>query len=238
MGMPTRLTAPTLVVQGSPFGFDTCDEFAPWPTRASKVETTKDERDSFMSLEMGGWYTRNTTWTRSAVLLREGPLIVLDSLVADEDASGYAAGPVWHMVVKAEPSHGMSGAVRWYNSYGFMSTNQPVPHINNASQLLVMMTTSSDEADQGVSSRMLWGPVKPWSLFTKVNVQASGVPLHFLSVLVPHNKSAETIAQGTHIHHEVANIGAFSVALSSYGVKVSIATNGSWDVVRQKTGTI
>ena len=223
---------------GSPFGFTTCDEFAPWPNHPSTIATTADGRDSFMSFEMGGWYTRGTNWTRNAVLLHEGALVVLDTLVASERASGYVAGPVWHLVVAEEPLQGTSDENQpWYNAFGFTDTSEPVPHINNASQMLVMMASSrGEQAEQGVSSRMLWGNVKPWSLFTKVSVEP-GAPVHFLSVLQPHRQSADTVARATKIQYlyESSQGGAFSVHLAQGTVSVSIAANGSWGVVRNST---
>ena len=91
-----------------------------------------------------------------------------------------------------------------------------------------MMASSHAEAEQGISSRMLWGKVKPWSLFTKLRVEP-GVPAHFLTVLQPHRQPAETVAQATAITYEGS--GAFSVRLAQGSV--SIAANGSWNVVRQ-----
>ena len=121
-GLPTGLQGGTnrgLEIgdhDGSPFGFDTCDEFAPWPARPSTIATTANGRDSHMNLEFGGWYNPGTNWTRHAALLHEGALIVLDTLVASEQASGYVAGPVWHMLVEDEPSRGTTHSQPWFDS--------------------------------------------------------------------------------------------------------------------------
>ena len=145
---------------------------------------------------------------------------------------------MWHLVVAEEPLQGTSDENQpWYNAFGFTDTSEPVPHINNASQLLVMMASSrGKQAEQGVSSRMLWGNVKPWSLFTKVSVEP-GAPVHFLSVLQPHRQSADTVARATKIQYlyESSQGGAFSVHLAQGTVSVSIAANGSWGVVRNST---
>ena len=44
----------------------------------------------------GGW-TRETVWTRRMVLLKEGPLIVLDSIQTSEQDGGWLGGPLWQM---------------------------------------------------------------------------------------------------------------------------------------------
>ena len=131
-----------------------------------------------------------------------------------------------------EPTHGTTSAgLKWFNSRGFTDTSAPAPRVSNTSQLLVAMASSGEQEppEQGVSSRMLWGKVKPFSLYSKAQMRP-GFPVHFLSVLQAHQLSPEGVAQGIGVQPEGSHAGAFSVRVQ--GARVAIASDGSWAVAR------
>ena len=213
---------------------------AAWPASASVAASSSDGRDSYNRLSFTGWYTAGTTWTRAAILLREGILVVLDTVVAHEQAvqEGWVAGPVWHLVVPEKPTRGRSHASSWYDAKGFWTLSHngqaTSPTQSNHSRMLVVLA-DGDNATHGLASKMLWGKIKPWSVFAKRSALRPSEPVHFLSILAPHSdkKPASILAEAIAVNASSPN-GSYEVCFRDSAASVTIDAKGDWAVRRDQ----
>ena len=75
-------------------------EFYPTVT-CSGASVKGDDLGSLLVVKRG-FYTQRTGTTRQVYALREGPVIVVDTVVADADADGFVGGPSWAVVTGAD----------------------------------------------------------------------------------------------------------------------------------------
>ena len=89
------------LVAGIPFSFvnggePTAGFIARFSNYTASNNAHNDSGGGWAAAGYGGW-TRETVWTRRMVLLKEGALIVLDSIQTSEQDGGWLGGPLWQM---------------------------------------------------------------------------------------------------------------------------------------------
>lgn len=172
-------------------------------------------QDQYGVMRFSGWFTADTTLRRQMVLTGSGVLIVRDVLVPGEMAKGMVAGPIWHMGPVAEPRAGPN----WFNSSG------------GKTELLTWFEPSQGRSF-GFQTVNVWSKDHQQTVFAKQTLE-TGKSVCFVTVLVPHEPSADAAALADKISAEDA-VGRSSIRIGfpRDRVRVEIADEDEWTLTR------
>jgi hypothetical protein len=197
--------------------------------------------DTFGSYALAHYRSTGVTWTRSLVLLAEGPLVVVDALTvqAGDRADGaWLAGPSFLLQVATDPvevTTAGEGSFAWdavgFNRTGCLGNGTDV---DPSAHLLVWMSALPGLAVTGGSTRTtLAGNIFPVSVFSRT-VAPIGASSTFVSVLLPHDVSqgASGLAQALAVEVGAQGAAVVTVPLPG-GVATVTVGGGGWGVARQ-----
>ena len=101
---------------------------------------------------------------------------------------------------------------------------------------MLVVLADGDNATHGLASKMLWGKIKPWSVFAKRSALRPNERFHFLSILAPYgdNKTASSLAAAIAVNANPRN-GSYHVCFHDSAASVTIDAEGHWGVRRDQT---
>jgi hypothetical protein len=168
--------------------------------------------DCFGSMSYEGVWTHDSSWTRQALLSREGLLVVVDRFSPGPAADGMVGGPVWQLF--SPPESGL----HWFDA---------VQDFVNGNRLLVFFNYERG-VQYGVQFQpKLWG-VDDYAVYARKPL-ASGKDEVFVTTFVPHPGAVSGVQVSGLPHH----MGHAAGGAADSGVRARVEPDGQvvvdWD---------
>jgi hypothetical protein len=175
--------------------------------------------DGYGETMMSGYYTDDTLVRRQMVLMREGVLIVRDSVSSGRAADGMVAGPIWHLAI--EPAQ----QGNWFDTAA--NGDGDLSH-----QRLMVSFALGKGRESGMQHVHSGRGLEPYTVFAKQTLKA-GEAAVFVSVLTPHPAEipAGTLAQGL-TFDMMKDRTRLKLAFPNCHATVEIGDDGEWSVAR------
>lgn len=227
--------------------------------------TAKQGGDSFGAFNVSGLpntFSPEQAWHRQVLVLKEGPMVVIDRLKPDIEQDGWLAGPTWILGASTISQFNRNGAqvnvsatrspgFDWVNGTGFPSTqfqaDKFAPRPPGTLDMVLKMRADGGHSPSygttpGVSAQTCWpfGPnisdcPAPSNGYTTVFAKqrmVPGTPAVFTSVLLPFPKGDEA----SHVAAGIT-IGAagrtVSMTLADVTIHIKVSSDDTWSVSRQ-----
>ena len=172
-------------------------------------------------------WSAGTRWTRRALLLREGAMLVCDDIEAGPEVDGWSAGPLWHLGPDWKKSKStevpLSGS-DWYDAPAFNRAAWQT----DPKRLLVYLMPAAGRSTGSEQQDTDW--YSSYGVWQKGTLRKSAREC-FVSLLVPHDAAvtAAAIAKSIAITSDERGDIRFST-----GPLTGTLSHGVWSVARQQ----
>jgi len=189
--------------------------------------TKQQGRDSYGVLDLADYQADGVTLKREVLVLAEGPVIIRDTLTSAAEASGFRAGPLWHLYSLSDKGEGWFASNDGEQSWPYPNfETPPFPRKN-----LLVWYAPAEGREIGLASREIVGNMTHTTFAAQA--LAPGTHVRFLTVLVPFpaGDKAATWASGITTRDE-AGKNTLAIPLDGGLANISWDFSGAFSIQR------